>query len=105
MNIIKRSIALIIAALMCLTVLVGCKSEQTENNGGNTVDTTLEKDEYTDAELRAMEKDNLPDWVSTKYQGRTISTYSFKENFERDVHGKGKMSGDTFYDLIYKRNC
>lgn len=103
MKTLKRGLALIFALLLCLSVLVGCKKE--ENNQG-TVDTSVGTHDgpYTDAELRAMEKDNLPEWVSTKYQGRTISTYSFKENFERDINGYGEVSGDTFYDLIYKRN-
>ena len=105
MKTFKRSLALIIAVLMCLTVLVGCKKDgQTDDNKGSTVNGDTGKTNYTDAELRAMEKDNLPEWVNTKYQGRTISTYSFKENFERDINGNGEISGDTFYDLVYKRN-
>lgn len=97
---LKRSLALLLAAVMCLAVLVSCKKDVEETDTENTEAPRT----YTEAELRAMEKDNLPDWVSTKFQGRTISTYSFRENFERDTNGYGEITGDIVHDLVYKRN-
>ena len=96
---IIRIISFALVLVLCITALIGCATEKEEKETSNTTVRT-----YSDAELRAMEKDNLPDWVSEKYQGRTIKTISFQENFELDTNGNGEITGDVVHDLVYKRN-
>lgn len=98
---IIKIVSLLLALLMCASILIGCKKEEEKStNNGDSVITG----ELSDKDKRALEKDNLPDWVSTKYEGQTITTYSYKENFELDTNGYGELTGSTVHDLIYTRN-
>ena len=101
----KKILILIVALVLCLSCLSAC-----QDNPPVYDDETLENETkdpnrpLTDAELRAQEKDRLPDWVSEKFKGRSITTYSFVENYVVDTEGYGEYTGDKVSDLIYERN-
>ncbi|MBE6632749.1 MAG: hypothetical protein E7620_00235 [Ruminococcaceae bacterium] len=105
-KVIVRIALLMLALVLCLPLFTACGNEKGSVNETKPA-ITKERDpneKLTDAELRALEKDNLPEWVSTKFSGEEITTYSFYENFEVDTNGYGELTGDKVGDLIYKRN-
>ena len=101
---LTKIVALLLALLMCIPVLIACKKND-EDKSKNTETISIDPSTMSDLDKRKLEKDNLPDWVSTKYQGRTITTYSFHENYELDINGYNEYTGSKVHDLVYKRNC
>ena len=78
---IVRITVLMLVLVLCLPLFAACGGGEEVKETKAPV--TKEQDpnsKLTDAELRAREKDNLPDWVSTKFSGNEITTYSFIEN-------------------------
>ncbi len=102
----KRIGFFLMALVLCLPLFCACGGD---DNKGKTptkelITKPVDESQLSDAELRAREKDNLPDWVSTKFSGEVLTTYSFVENYEVDTNGYGDYTGDKVGDLIYKRN-
>ena len=101
----KRIIILILALIFCLSCMSACNNEPPVFEDETNEQVTKDPDRpLTDAELRAQEKDKLPEWVNTKFKGRSITTYSFHENYVIDTEGYGEYTGDKVSDLIYERN-
>lgn len=103
----KRSVlALLLAALMLGSSLVGCAnnsddSKDTTNNDTTASDTTaLEEDSETD---RTQIKDDLP--TDLKYDGRTFTIYvNNTDQYEEYIFGKEDNEGDVLNDAVYERN-
>ena len=104
MRISMKLVALLLVILMCVPVFAACVNDE-EGESRDTVDTGVDTSSMSDIDKRKREPDNLPDWVSTKYQGRTLTTYTFHENYELDVNGYDEYTGSKVHDLIYTRNC
>ena len=85
----KKLLALLLAVLMCVTLLAGCKKEeQNDNSGGGTVDTT--------------DPNRIPPEIYD-YEGYTFKIRNdYWEDYEICV--PKEMTGEGINDTIYQRN-
>ena len=98
----KRILLLFLIVLFCLPVL-SCRQSGENRNPDETLagGTGDESRELTDIEKRAQETDFLP---PLDFEGATVTTYSFRENYETDTEGSGEETSDLVLDSIYQRN-
>ena len=98
----KRILLMVLLLLLCLPA-VSCRQSQDSQNPDETlpVRTDEESRELTDVEKRAQETDFLPE---LDYEGNTITTYSFRENYELDTEGSREETSDLVLDSVYQRN-
>ena len=96
----KRTLSLILAALLLASVCASCGSDaqdpQVTTGNDNSGETSADNSESTTAELT----DNLPD---VKYDGRTI-TFGVSEASEADILAD-EINGDITNDALYNRNA
>ena len=98
----KRILLTVLLLLLCLPA-VSCRQSQDVQNPDEPlpVRTDEESRELTDVEKRAQETDFLPE---LDYEGNTITTYSFRENYELDTEGSREETSDLVLDSVYQRN-
>ncbi len=98
----KRILLMVLLLLLCLPA-VSCRQSQDGQNPDEPlpVRTDEESRELTDVEKRAQETDFLPE---LNYEGNTITTYSFRENYELDTEGSREETSDLVLDSVYQRN-